>query len=171
MSSALRIYMNDQLALGLLWREVAKRAARENAGSDVGLALAEVAQAISEDVQTFERMMRSLGLRRNIVKSGLAVAAERVGRLKLNGSLWSYSPLSRFSELEFLIMGIEGKKQLWATLSDLTSLSARLPDVDFAWLTARAEAQRAALEPYRERTGREAFASAQPASLPRMNTA
>jgi hypothetical protein len=170
MSTALRIYMNDQLALGLLWREVAKRAARENAGSDVGLALAEVAQAISEDVQTFERMMRSLGLRRNIVKSGLAVAAERVGRLKFNGSLWSYSPLSRFSELEFLIMGIEGKKQLWATLSDLAWLSARLPDIDFARLTARADAQRAALEPYRERSGREAFASAQPASLPRMQT-
>jgi hypothetical protein len=27
-------------------------------------------------------------------------------------------------------MGIEGKKQLWTTLGDLASLSARLPDLD-----------------------------------------
>jgi hypothetical protein len=171
MSSELRIYMNDQLALGIVWREVAKRAARENAGSDAGKALAEVAQAISEDVHTFEAMMRRLGLRRNILKSSLAVAAERAGRLKLNGSLWSYSPLSRFSELEFLIMGIEGKKQLWATLSDLAALSSRLPDVDFAQLIARAEAQRGALEPYRERFGRKAFASSHAAALTRLHTA
>jgi hypothetical protein len=171
MSSELRIYMNDQLALGIVWREVAKRAARENAGSDAGSALAEVAQAISEDVRTFEAMMRRLGLRRNIVKCGLAMAAERAGRLKLNGSLRSYSPLSRFSELEFLIMGIEGKKQLWATLSDLAALSLRLPDVDFAQLIARAEAQRAALEPHRASAGHEVFSSAHVAALPRLHTA
>jgi hypothetical protein len=171
MNSALRIYMNDQLALGVLWREVAKRAAQENAGSDAGRALTGVAQAISEDVRTFEELMRRLGMRRNLVKCGLAVAAERVGRLKLNGALLSYSPLSRFAELEFLIMGIEGKKQLWTTLGELASLSTRLPDVDFAQLIARAEAQRAALEPYREWSARAAFASASPAAAARLQNA
>src|SRR4051794_14301246 len=171
MNSALRIYMNDQLALGVLWREVAKRAAQENAGSDAGRALTAVAKAISEDVRTFEELMRRLGMRRNLVKCGLAVAAERVGRLKLNGALVSYSPLSRFAELEFLIMGIEGKKQLWTTLGELASLSTRLPDVDFAQLIARAEAQRAALEPYRESSGRAAFASASPAPAARLQNA
>jgi hypothetical protein len=152
--------MNDQLALGVLWREVARRAARENAGSDVGAALNHVARAIAEDVETFEDMMRRLGLPRNRLKSALAVAAERAGRLKLNGAIRSYTPLSRFSELEFLIMGIEGKKQLWSTLRDLAALSARLPDIDFAALTARAETQRATLEPHREQAGRLAFGAA-----------
>jgi hypothetical protein len=169
--TALRIYMNDQLALGILWREVARRAARENAGRDAGAALAEVADAISEDVQTFEEMMRRLGLRRNRLKGGLAIAAERMGRLKLNGSLRAYSPLSRFSELEFLIMGIEGKKQLWSTLARLASLEVRLPDVDFDELIARAEAQRARLEPYRERAGRAVFADAAAGSLPQLRHA
>src|SRR4051794_2971143 len=113
MSKGLRIYMNDQLALGILWREMARRAARENRGSDLGAALSGVADAIAEDVRTFEDVMRRLGFPRNHVKVGLAVAAERAGRLKLNGALRGYSPLSRFSELEFLVMGIEGKKQLW----------------------------------------------------------
>jgi hypothetical protein len=171
MTTALRIYMNDQLALGVLWREVANRAAQENAGSEAGRALTDVAQAIAEDVRTFEDLMRRLGMRRNPVKCGLAVAAERVGRLKLNGALWSYAPLSRFAELEFLIMGIEGKRQLWTTLGELASLSTRLPDVDFGQLVARAEAQRAALEPHREWSGRAAFASAPPAGAPRLQSA
>jgi hypothetical protein len=36
-----------------------------------------------------------------------------VGRVKLNGQLATYSPFSRFIELDFLAMGIEGKKLLW----------------------------------------------------------
>jgi hypothetical protein len=171
MNTALRIYMNDQLALGILWREVAKRAAQENAGSEAGRALAGVAGAIAEDVRTFEQLMRRMGMRRNLVKCGLAVAAERVGRLKLNGALVSYAPLSRFAELEFLIMGIEGKKQLWRTLGELAGLSARLPDFDFAQLIARADEQRATLEPHRESSGRAVFASTSPAAAPRLQSA
>jgi hypothetical protein len=153
----LRIYMNDQLALGVLWREMARRAAHENAGTDAGAALAEVARAITEDVATFEGLMQRLGLQRSPIKPRLALAAERAGRLKLNGSLRSYSPLSRFSELDFLVIGIEGKKQLWSTLANLAGLSDRLPDIDFAALADRADAQRTALEPHRQRAGAEAL--------------
>ncbi len=49
----LRIYMNDQLALGVGWRETAKRAARENRGTPVGDALETVALEISDDVALF----------------------------------------------------------------------------------------------------------------------
>lgn len=149
----LRIYLNDQLALGAVWRELARRAARQNRGTPAGDALAEVAQEIAEDVATFERIMERLGVPRSRVKVGAAVAGERLGRLKLNGSLTSYSPLSRFVELDFLIMGITGKIQLWRTLRDLADLGERLPDVDFGALIARAEAQRSRLEPFRREAG------------------
>ena len=163
--SFLRIYMNDQLALGMLWREVARRAARENRGAEFGDVLARVAAGITEDVDTFARIMERLGLPRNRVKTGAAVALERVGRLKLNGRVRSYSPLSRFIELDFLAMGIDGKKLLWANLRDLAAVGARLPDVDFDHLIERAEQQREALEPFRARAGREAF-GAEPVSAP-----
>ncbi len=149
--------MNDQLALGVLWREVARRSERQNRGSEYGEAIARVASGIAEDVATFERIMERLGLLKSTVKPVLATVAERVGRAKLNGRLRGYSPLSRFEELDFLAMGIEGKKILWATLRDVAGLAERLPDVDFDALIARAEAQRAELEPFRARAGREAF--------------
>ena len=155
----LGIYLNDQLAAGMLWREMARRSQRSNSGTELGEALARVSAEIAEDVETFQRIMRRLGIRLNPVKIGLAVGAERLGRLKLNGRLGTYSPLSRFVELEFLAMGIEGKKLLWKTLRDLAGLASRLPDVDFDHLIERAERQRADLEPFRVQAGTEALGS------------
>ena len=155
----LGIYLNDQLALGTLWRELAQRSQHNNRGTELGEALTRVATGIAEDVETFRSIMHRLGIRMNPVKIGLAVGAERLGRLKLNGQLGTYSPLSRFVELDVLAMGIEGKKLLWATLRDLADLASRLPDVDFDNLIDRAERQRADLEPFRVRAGVEAFAA------------
>jgi hypothetical protein len=148
----LRIYMNDQLAAGVLWRELAHRAQRNNAGTEAGEALDRVARAIAEDVDTFTRLMDRLGLPRSRVKPAAALAAERVGRLKLNGRLRSYSPLSRFVELDALVMGIEGKKILWENLRD-AGLARRVPDVDFDELIARAGRQRDELDPHRRAAG------------------
>jgi hypothetical protein len=154
----LAIYLNDQLAMGVLWRELARRALRNNRDSELGSALAEVATGITEDVETFKAIMRRLGVRRNPVKVALAVGAERLGRLKLNGRLASYSPLSRFVELDMLAMGIEGKKVLWTSLRDLAGLAGRLPDIDFDELIRRAERQRRTLEPVRAQAGTAALA-------------
>lgn len=157
MNEFLGIYLKDQLALGIGWRELARRAARNNKGTELGAALERVATGIAEDIETFRGVMRDLGISQNPVKNVVVMAAERVGRLKPNGKLRSYSPLSRFEELEFLAMGIDGKKQLWTTLRDLAGLAARLPEVDFDALIDRAAAQREDLEPYRAAAGTEAF--------------
>ena len=90
-------YMNDQLASGLVFREVAFRAARQNAGTELGEALAFVAADIAEDIATFERMMGRLEIERSKVKPRLAVAVERLARLKLNGRVLGYSPPRRRS--------------------------------------------------------------------------
>jgi hypothetical protein len=153
----LRIYMNDQLALGIGWRELARRAQRSNRGSEVGDALALVAREIAEDVSTFETLMLRLEIPKSPLKGPLAIAAERVARLKLNGELLSYSPLSRFLELDVLTMGIDGKKQLWATLRDLAGLRERLADTDFNALIQRAEQQRERLEPFRQQAAQRCF--------------
>jgi hypothetical protein len=159
MDKYLRIYLSDQLALGVLWRELAKRARRHNRGTPLGDAIARVATAISEDITTFETIMSRVGARPNPAKNGLVMAAERLARIKLNGHVTSYSPLSRFLELEVLTMGIDRKKQLWTTLRDLAGLAARLPDIDFDQLIDRAEQQRAELEPFRVRFGAQTLAS------------
>jgi hypothetical protein len=152
----LGIYLNDQLALGIGFRELARRAARANAGSELGDALARVATGIAEDVETFEQLMSRLGIPQSRVKSVLAVAGERVGRLKLNGRLREYSPLSRFWELDALVYALDNKRILWANLRDLAGLGERA-GVDFDVLIERAQAQRDELEPHRLAAGRDAL--------------
>ncbi|MEA2156207.1 MAG: hypothetical protein QOE11_2347 [Solirubrobacteraceae bacterium] len=156
----LAIYMNDQLALGVLWREIARRSARSNHGTDTGEAIGRVAAQISEDVDTFEEIMQRIGVPRTPAKPVLAVAGERLGRMKLNGHLRGYSPLSRFEELDFLVMGIDGKVVLWTNLRDHAGLAERLPDVDFDALIDRARRQRTLLEPFHAEAGREALGGA-----------
>ena len=149
--------MADQLALGVLWREIARRSQRSNQGTPLGDVLTRVADEIAEDVATFQQIMGRLGIPRSRVKPALAIVGERFGRLKLNGRLTEYSPLSRFEELDVLRMGIDGKIVLWANLRDLTGLASRLPDVDFEALIERARRQRDTIEPFRQQAGREAF--------------
>ncbi|MFL5861406.1 MAG: cupin domain-containing protein [Solirubrobacteraceae bacterium] len=165
-SRSLGIYMNDQLAAGVAWREVARRTARENRGTPGGEELAEVADAIAEDVERFAEIMTRLEIPRSRLKPALAMAAERAGRLKLNGRLAGYSPLSRFLELDVLAMGIEGKKILWVNLAHLAHLRERLPDVDFDALMARAQEQRDRLEPFRAQAGAATLGAGWPAPAP-----
>jgi hypothetical protein len=154
----LAIYVSDQLALGVAWRELARRAAGENAGTELGEALSSVAAAIAEDVETFRSIATRLGVRPRRAKQVAAIAAERLGRLKPNGRVRGYSPLSRFLELDALVMGIDGKVTLWRTIRDLAGAGELLPDVDFERLIERAREQRALLEPHHARAGREALA-------------
>ncbi len=58
-----------------------------------------------------------------------------------------------------LAIGIEGKKVLWANLRDFADVGTRLPDVDFEDLIERASHQRAELESFRMRAGRETLGS------------
>ncbi|MEV6905208.1 hypothetical protein [Amycolatopsis sp. NPDC051372] len=157
MTDFLAIYLRDQLALGMVWRAVARRARDHNKDTRLGTALAEAAEAIAEDVRTFEAIMHALGVRPNPAKVALASVAERFGRLKRNGRWLSYSPLSRFLELEVLAMGIEGKKILWHTLGEVAGLRERLPGTDFDELLVRAARQRQTLEPFRREAGTRAF--------------
>ena len=52
--------------------------------------------------------------------------AEKLGRLKPNGQILGYSPLSRLVELETLALGITGKRSLWEALLGVADEDARL---------------------------------------------
>ena len=150
----LRIYMNDQLALGTAWRELARRSLRRNRGTSLGEFLERLASEIQADLSTFEEIMERLDIPRSPVKRALAIAGERIGRLKLNGRVREYSPLSRAFELEWLALGLDGKRLLWANLRDGAGLGSRLPDIDFDHLIERAERQRSELEEHRTAAAR-----------------
>lgn len=152
----LAIYLNDHLAGATGGVELARRARASNSGTSLGEALTEICAEIETDRATLEQVMEALGVRRNSLKVTGAWAAEKLGRLKLNGRLSGYSPLSRMLELELLHIGITGKIQLWQALQE--TQSARLARFGLPALVERAESQRAIVERLRLDATRQAFA-------------
>jgi hypothetical protein len=137
----LAIYLRDHLAGATGGVELARRTASENQGSDFGGPLGELAKEIEEDRAQLLTIMRRLDVSGDPVKAGIAWAAEKVGRLKPNGRMRGYSPLSRVVEIETLISGVSGKLSLWRNLRALAPHERRLDAAELDVLTDRAESQ------------------------------
>jgi hypothetical protein len=153
----LSIYLNDHLAGATAGLELARRAASNNGGTPYGRVLAEVAVEIEQDREALIEVMARLSVDRDRVKLAAAWALEKVGRLKPNGALLSYSPLSRLVEIEGLALGVEGKLSLWQSLEVSHGDDPRLRGVDLDGLIKRARSQRRRLERQRRRAADEAL--------------
>lgn len=158
MSRLLGIYLNDHLAGATSGLELARRCRGENADSDVGRYLEGFIDEMVEDRRLLLTVMEKLGVTANPAKVLAGWTLEKVGRLKRNGRLVSYSPLSRLEELEGLVLGVEGKLSLWRTLKRIRGRNPELAEIDLAPAIARGERQRAALEKLRQAAALEAFA-------------
>jgi hypothetical protein len=84
-----------------------------------------------------------------------AWAGEKFGRLKPNGQLRGYSPLSRLLEVELLMLGVTGKLRLWTGLRE--NVGERAGDHDLVELAARAMRQRDQLEQLHRSAATKAF--------------
>jgi hypothetical protein len=147
MADRLSIYLNDHLAGSTVGIKLASRARANNHGTPLGDYLERLTSEIQSDRQSLEGLMAELGIGRDRPKAFGAWAAEKLGRLKLNGQLRGYSPLSRFLELESLYLGITGKRELWRALQ--RTFGSDLPGFDFEELGRRAERQAAEVEEHR----------------------
>lgn len=143
----LATYLNDHMAGSVTGAELAKRATNQNEGTELGVLLGRLTREIEADGEVLESVMDAVGADRDKIKSALAWAGEKAGRLKPNGQIIGYSNLSRLIELEGLSLGIEGKARLWAALAELRD--PRLAAFDFVALEKRAERQRGEIEPLR----------------------
>ena len=139
------IYLNDHLAGATLGVELVRRTRRENRDGELGAFLAWLEPQLVED----RAALLALIEKPSLAKGSLAWLAEKAGRLKTNGHLVSYSPLSRLLELEGLASGIEAKLGLWLALAET--------GVDVDGLADRAREQRTRLEPFRLAAARRAL--------------
>lgn len=153
----LAIYLNDHLAGSMLGVELAKRARDSNEGNAYGAELQRLAVEIAEDRASLLALMDELGVGKDRLKSAAGWLGEKIGRLKLNGSLLGYSPLSRLIELEGLQLGVTGKLSLWSNLR--AAMGERVKAVELDELIARATSQLERLDAMRTRAAAEALTS------------
>jgi predicted DNA-binding ribbon-helix-helix protein len=153
----LRIYLQDHLAGSTAGLELARRTRGANEETDYGPPLARIADEIEADRRHLQKIMEDLGFGPDRLKNAAAWGLEKAGRLKLNGQITGYSPLSRVVELEGLVTGISGKISLWVALLQIAPEEPRLDTALLERLRDRAEQQRATVEELREKAAREAF--------------
>lgn len=145
MHNRLAIYLNDHLAGATVGVEIARRTKGSNEDDpDFGPPLAEICAEIEADRETLKAVMDQLGIGQSKVKPLAATVGERLGRLKLNGQLRGYSPLSRLDELEILQIGVVGKRRLWRALEH--THAGDLSDFELGALAERATEQLRHLE-------------------------
>jgi hypothetical protein len=156
-SKYLGIYLNDHLAGSTGGLELAKRAAGEYEGTELGTFLEDLRGDIEADRRELETIMDQLGVAANPAKQAVAWAGEKAGRLKLNGELRGTSPLTPFVELEALSLGIEGKRLMWVALAATEPVAHEIGEERLQRLTGRAEQQRAGIERHRLEQAREAL--------------
>jgi hypothetical protein len=153
----LAIYLNDHLAGSVVGEALAKRIARQNVGNQYGRGVADIAREIKDDQATLREVMEAVGARPKQVRLAMARLVELGTRLKPNGRLVGYSPLSRVLELEGLVMGITGKLELWRSM-DVLEEESTVRGFDFGRLAGRAEDQRDRVEALRVKAAQEALA-------------
>jgi hypothetical protein len=155
----LGVYLNDHLAGATAGTELARRAAaaqRDPAKREIMRALAD---EISSDRRTLLDIMAALGVPVRGYKLWAGWVAEKAGRLKLNGSMLSRSPLSDLLELEMMRLGVEGKAAGWQTLRSLAGHRRELDAAQLDQLLTRAQTQSKRLEELRTDAVAEAFGS------------
>jgi hypothetical protein len=142
-------YLNDHLAGATTGLELARRARSSNQGNRFGEFLEDLTVEIEQDRETLEHLMDRLDIGKDNLKVAVGWAGEKAGRLKMNGRIVGYSPLSRLIELEGLAVGVFGKLSLWQSLRAVADLEPVLAEFELDTLIARAQAQLASLEQQR----------------------
>ena len=161
MTTPLHTYIHDHLAGASLAIDLVGFLREEHAGQPLGRFAAELLTDIEADRAALIHLAECVGTQPGRVKQAAAWLAEKASRLKFGRA--SAAEFGTFEALEFLALGILGKRLLWRALRAALGGDPRVADVDFDELAARAEAQFNAVEERRLELARRALDAARPA--------
>lgn len=139
MSDPLVTYLHDHLAGSVVAVKLLEELGNEHGTEPLGRFAAELLADIEADRAVLLGITERLGSQSSLVKDAAAWIQEKVSRLKLRRD--EGHGLGTFEALEFLSLGILGKRALWRALAVIAPEDSRLGGVDFNHLVERAEAQ------------------------------
>jgi hypothetical protein len=159
----LAIYLQDHRAGAEAGVRLAERCRDHAPDADTKTELSSLVSEIDEDRRTLATIMTGLDVDPSTVKQIAALAAERLGRLKLNGRVVRTSPLSVLVEIEGLIGAVSMKRELWTTLAAVAAHGPR-HDVELETLIERADDQRTRLQTLHGQVAAQVFKTSSPAA-------
>lgn len=153
----LEIYLNDHLALMVGEIDLAARAESSNRGTPLGEFLHRLAVEVEAQKSIVGDLIRRVGGSESVVKKGTAWFVEKLGRLKLNDSVLTYSDLSRVIELETLSAAVQERVALWDTLEVVAGDDERLAGITFSFFRDQSQEHLAELDTRRRYAASQAF--------------
>ena len=137
-------FMQENLGVLIVNQRLAERCRGSNPSGPLGGFLAALGEELEDERAALEATMRSKSVRPKRLKNAVLAASEKLGRLKRNGTLLSYSDLNHVYELHGLCLLSHHRVLLWQTLAHLPDTRVRAERME-----ARARLQLAALEQHR----------------------
>ena len=125
-TNLLHIYLRNHEAASAGGVQLVERCAKANRKTALAPDLHRLATQIRAERAALQEICRTLGVKLSVVERAIAIVGATVGRLKLNGRVLRYSPLSRVIELEALSSAVTAKLRLWQSLYRLTDSDVRL---------------------------------------------
>jgi hypothetical protein len=122
----LRIYLRDHESAAAGGLQLVRQCWKANRGTPYAPELQRLMTDIRSDRDALRHICRQFHVKYSNLGRAVAYLGATVGRLKLNGRLIRYSPLSRVLELEALSGGVMTKLRLWESLVLLADDEKRL---------------------------------------------
>lgn len=155
----LATYLNDHLAGSVTAVKLLERLETPHNGVDVVRFATEMRAEISADQDELKTLMRRLSMAQSLTRRTMAWLAQKLTNFKLVLDDPTDEGLRVFEALEFVEIGIEGKRALWRALAIAAEQTAELQGIDYERLTQRARDQHQRVETMRLEVARKALAS------------
>ena len=153
----LRTYLRDHEAAAVGGLQLIRRCCRANRGTAYEGELQRLTDEIRSDRDALRRICLVFVAEYSNVGRAAAYVGATLGRIKMNGRFFKYSPLSRVVELEALSGGVMAKLRLWESLLPLAATHERLDEDELKRRIAGATGQLEALQRLHDMAADEAF--------------
>ena len=154
----LQIYLDDHVALMVGELELIRRCQQSNRLDPLGEFLERLYVEVQTQRSIVKDVLHRLGGKDSMFKGGGAWLAEKLGRLKLNGTLLSYSSLSRLLELETLAAAALERIAVWDNLEAIARTDSRLAGITFDFFRQQSQGHLDELAARRRNAATQAFA-------------
>ena len=155
----LSIYLNDHLAGSVGALELLDRLIDTYQGKPLERFFADLRSEIETDQETLKELIASLGEEESTVRKAGAWVVEKFSRGKIQLGGDGEEKTGLFLALEWLALGIHGKRSLWRALAVASEKIPPLRNRDYVELERRAVEQHDRVEAKRLEVAREVFKS------------
>jgi hypothetical protein len=160
MSDDLTTYLNDHLAGSVGALELVDRLIETYKGKPLEQFFKDLRTEIEADQGELQNLIEELGEKESAVRKAGLWVAEKFSRAKIRLSDSEEDQMGLFHALEGLVLGITGKRGLWAALAAAADTVPQLRELDYARLQKRAAEQCDRVDAKRLEIARTIFRSA-----------